>query len=188
MTLERVRHNIGSIVLVLLLCGGLTATIYGQLAPKGWTPFVSTEAGYKTYYPPGWYRFPPLSAATLNIYNYPFERSGGGAIPDHGASIAIVPSPRSVATIDEWINADRRLGRQESKELLSLRRSWSSEPLPVSEVVHEAAEGEESVGCYFQISGHLFVGRLIYWKGDAGAPRLRSVLHEVVGNTSLLIK
>jgi hypothetical protein len=168
-----------------LFLGFFLGTAFSQQSPKGWKRFTSAAGGYVAYYPSNWYRFPPSNSPMLNIYDFPFSRAGGGVLPDGGASIALVPPPPRIATIEDWIKADDLFGR-ESMNSVTLQRTLSKKPLPVTEVISPGPEGMENVNCYFDISGKLLVARLEYWKGDPSAMRYRAVLHQLIERTSLI--
>ena len=124
--------------------------------------------------------FPPGNLPTLNIYNFPFSRAGGGVLPDGGAQIAVVPAPARMAAIEDWMRDDHLLGPQESKSTVDLRLLASGETLPITEVVSRDGEGLETVSCYFVLTHHLLVGRVIYWPSDPKAKQYREVLHRVI--------
>jgi hypothetical protein len=174
-----------NVLAAFLLSGCFLGCAFGQQIPKGWKQFTSAAAGYTAYYPSDWHRFPPENSPMLNVYSFPFSRAGGGVLPDGGASIAIVPAPTRIATVEDWIKADNLLARQESRSSITLQMAVSKKPLPVNEVISQAPEGMENVNCYFEIAGHVLVGRLIYWKGDTNATRLRQVLHGVIESIRL---
>ena len=49
-------------------------------------------------------------------------------------------------------------------------------------------EGQEPVSCYFELSGQLLVGHVMYWEGDSNAMQYREVLHEVIESIRLLAR
>lgn len=163
-------------------------------APEGsarWKQFISEEGGYIAYYPPGWHVFPPSNAPQMNIYNFPFSRSGGGVLPDGGASIALLTPPTGVASEEQWIDRNSKHEKDQSKELLVLRRAGTETPIQVTQVISRSdgdssEEQFEGVDCYFEISGKLFVARLTYWKGDPKAENYRQTLHGVIQRVALL--
>lgn len=108
-------------------------------------------------------------------------------LPEKGALIGVVPAPAQVATIEDWVNFDGRVDKQESKNSITLRRA-SGASLLVTEAISQSLEGMETIGCYFEMLGHLFVGRVTYWKGASAAGQYREVLHEVIENTTPLVR
>jgi hypothetical protein len=171
----------------LILAAWVVGNASGQQTPKEWRQFTSVAGGYITHYPSGWHTFPPANLPTLNIYNFPFSRAGGGVLPDGGASIALVPAPARVATLEDWIKADSLTSKQESRSSIILRGVGSAR-LPVVEIVSRSSDDMEYVDCYFEIGGRLLVGRLIYWTGDPSAGKYRQALHEVIEGTRPLAR
>ena len=161
----------------------------GQQPTKGWRKFVSADGGYVAYFPEPWHVLAP-DEPTLYVVNFPPSQRVRAVIrPDKGASISITPAPNGMAGIEEWISHNFRSAEQQSKNPITLQTSDSKQQMPVTEVVwHEDSTGvvEEGVDCYFEISKHLFLARLEYWKGDSSALHYREVLHQMVERTSLL--
>ena len=153
----------------------LSGLAFGQKVPKDWKRFTSAVGAYVLYYPPAWHTFVDLP--TLDIYNFPFRRSVVARLPDGGAGIAVVPPPPYIKTLEEWIKDDNILNRQTSRKTISLP-SGSKEP--VAEVTYSVDDGMESVSCYFELSGHPLVARLLYWKGDSKANEYRHLLHTII--------
>jgi hypothetical protein len=150
-----------------------------------WKRFVSKDDGYIAYYPSTWHRFPPLDSMGLNVYNFPFTRSGGGVLPADGASIAVVPSPPGTATVEQWHREDRRESlRFGTRGVISLRRASSGASLEVTEITLKVWEDGgyqmDGIECYFTLPGKLLSIRLQYWKGDPHAEEYRRVLHQMV--------
>jgi hypothetical protein len=186
---EGVGCGFGSSVLAAFLFSACVLAIaWSQQVPSGQTPFVSTAGGYVVDYPSDWHRFPPGSLPTLDIYNFPFSRAGGGVLPDGGASIALVPAPERVASIEDWIKADGGLREEKARSTISLVRPSSREPLRVVEVVSLTGEGMENVDCYFEIPGRLLVGRLSYWPDDPRAKEYRELLHRIIQSARPLVR
>jgi hypothetical protein len=100
-----------------------------------WKQFISKEGDYVAYYPAGWHTFPPSNAPFINIYNFPFSRSGGGVLPDGGASIAVLSAPKGVVSVEQWIDRNRRHPQDGSKDVLVLHRVGSEAPIHVTQVV-----------------------------------------------------
>jgi hypothetical protein len=168
---------------ILLMLACLGRSLCGQSIPKGWRPFVSETAGYAVYFPDSWHILPP-DLPTLYIVNFPpSQRARAVILPKGGAAIGVVPPPKGVATIEDWVKKDTTRAVVESKDYLTLTRKDSGEPLQVTEVVSRRNDtGEENGGvdCYFEVSGHLFVARLIYWQGNPNVESYRQVLHKII--------
>lgn len=162
----------------------------GQQPPKEWKRFTSVTGGWTTSYPESWtiFPFPPNNESTLDIVNFPPNRRIAAVIlPDGGARIYVGPSPAGITTIEQWIERNRMVEKVKSRDSLTLHKANSKTPLQVTEVTYEAAEGQENVDCYFEISNHLMVGRVIYWKMDRYAGKLRRTLHGVIENLRPLV-
>ncbi len=161
----------------LLLCAAA-----GPLAAM--KTFTSIQAGYVVHYPSTW-RVQDRSLPTLYIVNFPSSlRVHAVMLPPGGASIAIMPAPNGVLSAEQWAARDLKPGMDVvSKANVVLRRRATGTPLDATEVdlVWERPAPEfENLNCYFAISGHLFVGRLTYWRGDSRAAEYRETLHGVV--------
>ncbi len=169
--------------LVYAACGA-----FGQPSVAGWHKFVSTVASYVVYYPESWYILQP-DLRTLYIINFPpSQRVKAVVLPEGGASIAIVPPPNGATTIEEWIRRDGTTRTRVSRVFLTITTMASSKPLPVTEVMSQwgdTREESEEVDSYFEISGHLFGARLIYWKGDPSREEYRRVLHKMLETITL---
>jgi hypothetical protein len=88
-------------LVALVLSGCFLGSALSQQAPGGQSRFASAVGGYIVDYPSDWHTFPPGNLPTLDIYNFPFSRAGGGVLPDGGASIALVPAPAQITTVEE---------------------------------------------------------------------------------------
>jgi hypothetical protein len=151
--------------------------------------FTSIQAGYVVDYPSEW-RVQDRSLPTLYIVNFPAsERVHAVMLPPGGASIAVVPPPSGVLDAEQWAARDLKPGMDVvSKANVVLRRRATGAPLDATEVDltwDRPAPEFETLDCYFSISGHLFVGRLTFWKGDSKAAEYRQTLHEVVESLNL---
>jgi hypothetical protein len=156
-----------------------------------WQKFISKPGGFIAYYHSDWHTFPPPNAPALNVYNFPFSRSGGGVLPAGGASIAILTAPEGVRSQQQWIDLNGKLESELSKEAIFLRRTPSGNPLAVTQIVassriDSSSDQFESVACYFEIRRKLFVARLTYWKGDPRAEEYRKTLHNMIQRIRLL--
>lgn len=176
-----------------LLVLAVTCTLFIWAAPASprWKQFISKEGGYIAYYPPGWHVFPPSSTPQMVIYNFPFSQSGGGVLPNGGASIALISAPDGVVSEEQWIARNSKREKDQSRELLELRRVGSKVPIQVTQVISQSgadSSGEQFAGvdCYFEISGSLFTARLTYWKGDRRADHYIETLHNVIERIALL--
>ena len=177
----KMRLSASKAVVVTLILGYLVTIAICQQVPKGWKQFVSATGGWSANYPESWtiFPFPPNNKSTLDIVNFPPSRRVAAVIlPSGGARINLSPSPTGVKTVEQWIEHNRLVEKIASRDSLNLR--IANEPLQVVEVTYEAAEGQENVDCYFETSGRLMVGRVIYWKGDRNFGKLRQTLHEVI--------
>jgi hypothetical protein len=174
---------------ILFSLGSVSTDVPGQEPAKQWKEFVSRFGGYVAYFPESWQVLVP-GAPTLEVVNFPpSQRVRAVVLPDGGASISISTAPVGTTKIDQWISHDFRFGEQQSKNQRILRRAASKQQLQVIEVVwHEDSTGVvmEGVDCYFEISKHLFLGRLEYWKGDRSAMQYRAMLHQIVERTRLI--
>ncbi len=165
----------------LALFAALVAISGAPRLPE-WKEFVSSEGGYVVHYPPTWRRFPPVNAPTLNVYNFPFSRSGGGVLPNGGASIAVLPAPRGVTTVEQWLQLDQAQVSQSVRRPVALRHDGLvlQAMEVISSVWGDPASGQlERTDCYFEIRQRLFVARLEYRKGDPKAVRYRDTLHGI---------
>jgi hypothetical protein len=146
--------------------------------------FTSVQGKYIVDYPSTWHVL-ERSLPTLYIVNFPPpQRVHAVTLPQGGASIAVVPPPNGVVGAEQWAARDLKPGMDlVSKANLVLTKRVAGAPLEVTEVHltwERPAPEFETVDCYFVISGHLFAGRLTYWKGDSKAAEYRRTLHEVI--------
>jgi hypothetical protein len=179
----------GAKLLAIILSLGLFPGIApGQRPGQNWKRFVSREGGYVVYFPETWQELFPGSP-TLEIVNFPpSQRVRAVVLPDAGASISVAPAPKNTTVIDEWIANNFQPGEVKSKTPVTLPRAASRERLQVTEVEwQEDSTGiaMQGVDCYFKISGHLFLGRLEYWKGNTNSTRYLQLLHDMLERISL---
>lgn len=151
--------------------------------------FTSPSRGYVLEYPSTWHVL-QRSLPTLYIVNFPLsERVHAVTLPPGGASIAVVPASAGTVTAEQWAARDLKPGiNRLSETKVILKRRSTGAPLDITEVDQtrgRAGSEFEEVNCYFAVSGHLFAGRLMYWKGDAKAARYRQTLHEVIESVRL---
>lgn len=152
--------------------------------------FTSIRGGYVVDYPSTW-QVLDRSLPTLYIVNFPpSHRIHAVTLPRGGASIAVVPPPSGVLNAEQWSARDVKPGMSTlSKANIVLTRPATGASLNVTQA--ELTWGRpgvefENVNCYFVVSGHLFVGRLTYWKGDSKAAEYLRVLHEVIESLNAL--
>jgi len=165
--------------------------IWAAPPPPSWKEFLSKDGGYIAYYPSGWHVFPPSNIPQMVIYNFPFSRSGGGVLPNGGASIAVLAPPKGVTSEKQWIDRNGKHAKNQARERLVLRHVRSDAPIQVTQVISRSDDDGsddqfEGVDCYFEISGRLFAARLTYWKGDPKSEDYRQTLHGVVQRVALL--
>ncbi len=181
-TISRFLRNLVRPGLLLLWAVG---TVYSQQIPKGWKPFESSRSGYLVYYPPQWRPLFP-NESNLEIVNFPpSSRVSGVVLPPGGALINVVGPPATrVATIEQWLAYDAGAGAQSQKTII-LPRS-NRESVKIVEVVQQPIEGEETVACYFDVSGRLLAGHAVYWKGDPNAAQYIGLLHKIIASAKRL--
>jgi len=173
---------------VTAACGAAGAPRPTPLA-EGWKEFVSVSAGYVAYYPPSW-RLLGADLPTLYVVNFPASRQErGNLLPPGGASIAVVPPRRPTNSIDAWIAHDIRGTNERIRSAIQLKRAVSGTSIQVTEVVSTwglRGDENESMGCYFEISGKLLAVQLDYLRGDQNARQYAEVLHRIVEEIRLL--
>jgi hypothetical protein len=171
-----------AVYLVVMTCSACGAS--GQQAPRGWKAFTSSSGGYTAYYPPNW---GPLVAggANMEVVNFPpSKKERAVLLPPGGALINIVGPPSAkVTSVEQWLAWDSARGSLSHTTLFLPRPA--KEPTRITEVLQQPIEGEETVACYFDLSGHLLAGHVVYWKGDPNAGQYVGLLHKIIGHTHL---
>lgn len=165
-------------VVLLLFLAPFAACASGSEIPKRWHEFVSVQGGYTAHFPKSWYVLEP-HLPTLYISNFrPSRAVRGVVVPENGATISVVPPPKGISSVQQWINL--AVTRVRSKNLITVQRFDTNPPLRVTEVVFESIEGPETVSWYFELAGRLLVANLSYWNGDANEQKYRQVLREMI--------
>jgi hypothetical protein len=145
--------------------------------------YTSRQGAFSAQYPSSWHVLPP-PGAMLDIVSFPLSRRvAGSIIPSGGARLVLLNRPDSISDVEAWIRFNASGNERLSRSVVVLRRVSTGEELSATDVISEWSDGEmryENVDCYFDISGHLFDGRLTYWRSDSKAPAYRKVLHGIV--------
>lgn len=172
----------GTIVTKLgwLLISASAAAAPASDVPKGWLEFASEQGSYVAYYPSSWHILEP-KLTTLYICSFPPSQAVRAVIvPENGATISIAPPPPGVRDVAQWVASDTAAHGVRSRRLITLQRSGSNPALHVTEVIFESIEGPDTTSWYFDLSGHLLVANLSFWKGNPNAENYRQVLRKIL--------
>lgn len=179
-SLERLDRPAASVLICLFLGAWFPAAAVASEVPKGWREFVSVQGNYVAYYPPSWSLLAPdLSLLYISSFRPP-KAVKGVIVPENGATINIAPAPSRITSVDSWIAKEGSAHSVRSRRSFTIPRPEPGLALHVTELLFDSVEGPNTASWYFELSGHLLVANLSYWRGDKNEGKYRQVLLQIL--------